>query len=570
MKRLRLRGILIIALLIMLVTSKVSLADSIDSIDTNAVIEKDASISITQVWKANPDSGTEFFIPIQNLNHMQIEDFTVSDEKGPYERMNPWNVDANFSEKARKYGINQTSDGIELCFGKTEFKDKTYTIRYKFKNAVTSFNDYDGFNIRFVNDKMDPSPDKVSLKISLSDGKLNKDNAKVWGFGYDGNVNLENGKIVAKTKKFDSSNYMNIMLSLNKGIISPNHTSNKSIDTLVNKAFEGSDYSYDDYKNGGVYDKGGTPTSTIDKIFGVFTAVMGVIGVSLGIFAIVNPNRNKNIKNVGKVDRKKPQYHREIPFEKNLMANFYAYNGKENMVENILSATLLVWLRDGNIDFTTSHEKSAILRRDIEKYNIQILKEPEFNSDYEQLLFSSLQEASGDDVTLTEKEYKDFLKDDDDFLERIIKSIEKDGKKFLLDNEYIENSRGMFRKYSYTQKGLQEAALIPAFERFLKDFTLINEREPIEVALWDEVLIGATLFGKGEETLRQFKKFYPDYTFGSFDRDIYTSYWYLNHFSNNTYSSAIANSQSSAGYGGGASIGGGGGFSGGGSGGGGR
>lgn len=89
MKRLRLRGILIITFLIMLVTSKVSLADSIDSIDTNAVIEKDGSISITQVWKANPDSGTEFFIPMQNLNHMQIEDFTVSDEKGPYERMNP-------------------------------------------------------------------------------------------------------------------------------------------------------------------------------------------------------------------------------------------------------------------------------------------------------------------------------------------------------------------------------------------------------------------------------------------------------------------------------------------------
>lgn len=78
------------------------------------------------------------------------------------------------------------------------------------------------------------------------------------------------------------------------------------------------------------------------------------------------------------------------------------------MVENILSATLLVWLRDGNIDFTTSHEKSAILRRDIEKYNIQILKEPEFNSDYEQLLFSSLQEASGDDVTLTEKNIRIF------------------------------------------------------------------------------------------------------------------------------------------------------------------
>lgn len=59
-EEIKVKGILIIAFLIMLMTSKVSLADSIDSIDTNAVIEKDGSISITQVWKANPDSGTEF------------------------------------------------------------------------------------------------------------------------------------------------------------------------------------------------------------------------------------------------------------------------------------------------------------------------------------------------------------------------------------------------------------------------------------------------------------------------------------------------------------------------------
>lgn len=89
MKKIRFRGILILALWLTILAPKVSLADSIDSIDAHAVIEKDGSIRVTQVWKAEPDSGTEFFIPMQHLNHMEIEDFKVSDEEGPYELMEP-------------------------------------------------------------------------------------------------------------------------------------------------------------------------------------------------------------------------------------------------------------------------------------------------------------------------------------------------------------------------------------------------------------------------------------------------------------------------------------------------
>ena len=571
MKKLRFRGLLMLALWIILVVPKVAFADSIDSIDTHAVVEKDGSISITQVWKAEADSGTEFFIPMQYLKDMKLEDFKVSDEEGPYKLMEPWNVDASFDEKARKYGINQTSDGIELCFGKSELKDKTYTLTYTFRNAVTSYNDYDGFNIRFINDKMDPAPDEVYFELGLADGVLNEDNAKVWGFGYDGEVSFSDGKIIARSKNFDSSNYMNIMLSLKKGIVTPENSKEESIDSLVAQAFEGSEYSYDDYKNGGVYNKSGTPISMLALILGGLSGIIGLISAIFSIIIFVlYLNRNKNIKNAGKVDRKNPRYHREIPFEKDLMANFYAYNGSQNMVMNIISATLLIWLRDGFIDFKSTHEKSTILHRDIERYQIIIEREPDFCSEYEESLFTSLEFAAGEDRVLDEKEYKKFLKNDGKFIDKLIESIEKEGKQALLDHGYIYKNGRRFKKYSYTPTGLKEAALIPAFERFLKDFTLINEREPVEVALWDEILIGATLFGKGEETLKQFEKFYPDYTFGSYNRDIYTGYLYLHHFSNNTYSPAITRSSASAGYGGGASMSGGGGFSGGGSGGGGR
>ena len=41
---------------------------------------------------------------------------------------------------------------------------------------------------------------------------------------------------------------------------------------------------------------------------------------------------------------------------------------------------------------------------------------------------------------------------------------------------------------------------------------MIKEREPIEVALWDEYLMYAQIFGIAEEVANQFKKLYPEIT----------------------------------------------------------
>lgn len=571
MKNIRFRRLVLIAIAICLFVPGIALADRIDSIDIDGTINKeDGSITLVQTWEASPDSGTEFFIPMTNLNDLEIVNFKVSDEDGPYELMDPWDVDASFEEKARKYGINYTDDGLELCFGKSEFKNKTYKIEFTYKNAVESYEDYDGFNIRFINDKMDPAPSRFNISLEVPGTDLNSEISKVWAFGYNGPVGFEDGKIVASSEDFGSSNYANIMASLEKGIVNPTITRSGDFDDLVNEAFVGSDYSYEDYKNGGTYEDVKDNSAFTDKFFPGLGIFMAIFGISTAIFSAVSGGNNKNIKNARKVDKKNPEYYREIPFEKDLASNFYANSGHENMVENIITATFLKWLRDGYIDFIDTHEKSSILGRDVERYNIVLNKEPEFSNKYEEMLFSSLEVSAIDDNIVTEKEYKKYLKNDDEFIDNLVDKIEDEGETTLTARGYIEDSGKRFKKKNFTEKGLKEAANIYAFKRFLKDFTLIHERTPIEVNLWDEILIGATLFGVGEETLEKFKEFYPDYNFGNSEYDIYHSYLYLNHFSNNTYKSAIANSSSSAGFGGGASMGGGGGFSGGGSGGGGR
>ena len=48
------------------------------------------------------------------------------------------------------------------------------------------------------------------------------------------------------------------------------------------------------------------------------------------------------------------------------------------------------------------------------------------------------------------------------------------------------------------------------FKKFLKDFTLIDEREALEVNLWNEYLIYAQIFGMADKVADQFKRLYPE------------------------------------------------------------
>ncbi|WP_455257802.1 DUF2207 family protein, partial [Peptoniphilus asaccharolyticus] len=196
---------------------------------------------------------------------------------------------------------------------------------------------------------------------------------------------------------------------------------------------------------------------------------------------------------------------------------------------------------------------------------LKINSKPILNDEFERTLFNYIWEAKGDDEILTDKEFKKFLIKSKEFPMKFTESIKEIGREYLIKQNYLEEKSS--KKFYLTEKGMSETANLYAFERFVNDFTLISEKEPIDVALWDEILVVATLLGAGEDILESFKKFYPDYQYSG-SNNIYVHYLYLNSFSKNSYNQVIT----TAAYGGGgsASFGGGGGFSGGGCGGGGR
>ena len=576
------------AIIIVFSINTYAASDSIDSIEIKATLMDDGALMVSEVWKATPMTGTEFYIPKTNMRDIVITDYEVYDELGPYETVNDWNVDASFDEKARKCGINETSDGIELCFGKSDLnKNKTYTLTYTMRNAAQSFDDMDGFNIRFVNDQMDPAPQKVSFELSLESGEINEDNARVWGFGSSSDIVFEGGNVIVhEINDFGPANHLTVLFGLNKGVINPISIGSGSFEEMKERAMQGSDYynrheenipeEIDEAEDDHDYDYGGGFLNGLNKATNM---LMGPL--RLAFIAIVTGFASMLFrKSIKKKKVKLPEdvdYYRDLPIGGSIILNNFIYSQFHSFsVRNLVAAYFLKWIKDGNIEvINEKFKKGFIFKRDVAEDCFAIIKEPANADSMERELFDLVERASGEDRILRNAELtKAFDRGDQAtyFVQKYkdISSLESEKARLS-----TQETRLVFFKYDkLTMRGREEAIKQKGFIKFLKDFTLINEREAVEVALWDEYLVLAALFGLGEKVLEKFKSLDPNYTYAGYSgMDPLVMYHVVNHVGtamSHVYENHASSSSSSSGGGGGMSFGGGGGFSGGGSGGGGR
>ena len=104
-------------------------ANTIYSIDVDVNIDKEANAMITETWKVKGTDGTEWYHPFRDLQGMTISNFTVSMD-GRDLQYKTWNINESLSKKAGYYGMNFTNGGVELCFGKGDFNEHTFVLKY--------------------------------------------------------------------------------------------------------------------------------------------------------------------------------------------------------------------------------------------------------------------------------------------------------------------------------------------------------------------------------------------------------------------------------------------------------
>ena len=133
----------------------------------------------------------------------------------------------------------------------------------------------------------------------------------------------------------------------------------------------------------------------------------------------------------------------------------------------------------------------------------------------------------------------------------------------------VEKGGALGKKYIATQELKNEAVKLAGLKRFLLEYTLIKEREALEVTLFEDYLIFAQILGIAKQVSKQFKELYPNMieqtNYSSYDNLIYINYVSSSGITSAKSARSAAESYSSggggfsSGGGGGGSFGGGGG-----------
>ncbi len=525
--------------------------NNVSEIDITAVIRQDGSAYVTQTWSGHFEEGTENYIPIAT-DGIEISDLSVSDEYGGYTYEDSWDINADFDDKSRKCGINETNDGVELCFGISNYGENTYKIEYVVTDFIKAYLDFDGTNFMFVNPQMSTFPTNANIQIMLENQALDESNSRIWAFGFDGSIEFSDGSVLASTASpLDGDNSMIVMLQLNKGLIAPDKEISESFENVKNTAFEGSDYGYDDEE-----------ATTLEYIIG-FAVLFGIFALIFWFIALLM-KRKKAIKKF----YNEANYFRDVPNAGNIeVSHFLAQTF--DVAENeslIIGALMLSMINKGCIEPETE-ENVGMFGKIKQSVNMKLLKEPD--SDAEKRLYNILVSAAGSDGILQEKELENYSYANPEKIKKFVDGVKENG------SQMFSNNGGFIRGYGngikdLTETGKKELAEIMGLKKYLNDFSLIAEREIKEVIIWKDYMVYATLFGIADKVIKQFEKVYPDKMpeFENYNRNVIIAYSYYRSM-HNSAERAMQQARTS-GLGGSASLGGGGGFSGGGTGGGSR
>ncbi len=544
---------------------------SLDSLNIEVYINKDASARIKEKRQSYMGEGTENYIVIDNLGNSEIIDFQVYENGEKYQYIDNWDISASRQEKAKKNSIITTNDGYELSWGIGEYGDHEYNLEYTVTNFVKELEDSQMIFWRFVNDQTNIPPKEVIVTIS-SDYEFNDVNERIWTFGYKGMIKFEDGKIIAWNEEaLTSDDYLTILTQLPQGLFETQDILNQTFEEVRQEAFIGSSYDegvFEEAYEEDYEDESSFAPSPINLISSIIPLI--ILGISSIFIGKAFKNSNKS---PGKFKRKyKEEYYRDYPYENDFLDIYYiVYMMGIGDFENVLTGFILKWINEDRIK-SVEEEVGWIFKKD--QTNLKFLKTSSLHHPLENELFQMMLTAAGSNKILEENEFTKWAGKNTSKIEKWEKQVRENSIQKLEALGYLDISENKilfinFPKYELSEKGKQLEANIYKYINYLYDFSLLNEHRAINVKIWDNIMVWAGFLGLTDLVLKQFEKLYPNYR----QETVYSgnTIFMTHHLARNisqAKSSASSSTSASSGMGGGSSMGGGGGSFGGGSGGG--
>ena len=495
-------------------------ANSIDKIDMDIYLDSNGTAHIAEIWSANLNQGTEGYKPYYNIGNAKITNFKVSENGKEYAYQDNWNTRASFNNKAYKNGINYISDGLELCFGISSYGYHNYKLTYDIEGFVSSLNDSDMIYWNLVPYELSSKPQDVHIKI-YSDNYFS-DTLDVWGYGkygatayvYDGYIEMNSEGIL------DSNEYMTVLVKFDKGTF---NTYNK-----IDKDFK---YYKDMADKGAVkYKKNTLNVSVITYFFSsifisiiiIFTCFIVIYISILLMVVLIFDKKNKVGNKIFIFENKSKKLPKnilscsDIPFNNDIyrafwIAESYKLNKKKT---DFLGAILLKWLKENKINIK---RVNLNIKEENKQFVIDLTNKNQFDNDFEEKLYNMMYKASGDGLLETKefekwckKNYSKILKWFDNVLDNETKKLEDEGKIIKSKLPFAKIIIRKYDGYKILESMKDEAIKLKALKNFLEEFTRIDDKEAIEVNLWEYYLIYAQILGIADKVAKQFKKLYPE------------------------------------------------------------
>ena len=531
-------------------------ADDIYRIDMEIYLDESGNANITEKWNVQADSGSEWYKQLYNMGNQEISNFTVSMDGTPL-KYKEWNINENLKQKSGYYGINYVSEGIELCFGKGDFKKHTFTLNYTLSNFIINTSDSQVlYETLFPNVTMDNFTVEISSYYSFPD------TLDVWGYGYKGYAYVEDGKIKMSNEGGLNNDYVVLLVKFPLDTFKTDNTDYRftEFNDVYDMAEEGTySYDYNDYN----YED--------DEIIGIAGAIFAIlfnIGIPVFVVAVTAKALSTNsygYKDNKEINKKSVPFFRDIPCNKNI---YYAnalikLNNFGYKESNILGAIILKWIRTNKISFKNT--TTGVFNK--ETSAIDLTMNPTFDIPEEQELFNIMRAASGDGIL----EVKEFEKWARKHYSKFFGLFER------IKNNTIDNLKSNNHIYKRTNKEeckyknvmddviYNDSVQLYGLKKYLQEFSNIDTKEVMEVHLWDEYLMFAYLFGMADRVAKQLEKLYPEVIKEMSTSGVdYNTLYFINTMSTRSVaaaSSARSAAQSYSSGGGGFSSGGGGGGS---------
>ena len=534
---------------ILLFTSPISAANRVPEMEIEVALRPDGSAYVTQTWSARTDEGTEFYLARNDSGYLSVTDFTVRDKNGPYTFVEDWDVNASFDEKAGKCGIVETKDGVELCWGITEYGENRYAIEYVVHGLVGAYSDADGFNHRFVDD-MSVFPTDVVLTVCNQNGTpLTDEDCDVWGFGFSGQVAFEDGVIRARSEEpLERGQHVTLMLGIHKGVLAPERSAPGSFEDVKARAFAGSDYDYD-YEDLLAEDV----ELTLDDWLFALVFFGGIAWAVVGFFKrLFGWEKRKAAKRLKQVD-----YFRDVPNDGNLNVTYHlGLKDRACPEDTLMGAYLLRLIADGALEPTAETVNTK-------KVSLRLARPPRTDNAFDDVLYTVLEAAAGEDGTLQPDELQYYCMRNRKPLIAFVDSCKQDARRTMHGGGWLKGAECRGRR-DLTPVGLEQLDQIWGLKRFLLDFSLIHKRGVEETVIWQDYMVYAMLLGIADKVAPQIKRLYPEAApqIERYERNISYAASY-NRALTFAYITRVQQTRS-RGSGGRISVGGGGGFSGGG------